>query len=88
VAVALNRDEQKYYENMFDMFQTEGWKQYVKQYKDIEASLVDGITHNRLSEQDYQFYLGDLSRTRTILAFEETVNTVYDNLTAEEPDGA
>jgi hypothetical protein len=50
--------------------------------------LVDGITHNRLSEQDYQFYLGDLSRTRTILAFEETVNTVYDNLTAEEPDGA
>ena len=75
-----NEDEQ-YYENFFDLFALEGWKQYVK---DAETSKENFIIENIDNEKTLFHTRGQLDVINNIINLETKIRYQFDQLKAEE----
>jgi hypothetical protein len=77
----MELSDQKWYEDQFDLFATQGWKDFVRQAEDIFESMneVEGIS---TPEQLYRAK-GVLENLRWITSWEESVLRTYKELTGE-----
>lgn len=77
----MDKDLEKYYEEQFSMFMTQGWKDFME---DIEKMLdatdrIQGVANDR----ELQFRLGELSILKLIANRQEMANRTYNELKAE-----
>jgi hypothetical protein len=75
--------EEKYYENYFSLFLTEGWKQFVQDSQDA----YDVIDLER--SKDWDSYL--VQRTtrqnlKAVIDFEQSIRVAHDNLQEDKDD--
>jgi len=71
----LSPDEEKYYDNYFELFMTSGWKQFV----DEAQQLVDSyIIENIKDELDLSFVKGQRSSLLNIVRFETAIRNAYE----------
>ena len=74
----MTREEELYYNNYFDLFGSEGWKQVVEELQ-AKASTYD-VSYLK-DEKDLYRVQGELSVIRLLIGLEEFINQGYSNTT-------
>ena len=77
----MSPENEKYYENYFDLFITDGWKQFVGEVKDIlDTQRIEDIK----DEKHLYLLQGERSNLLRLLNFEDGVKSAYDNIKEAE----
>lgn len=75
----MNQELQTYYNNFFDLFNTEGWKQLVEEFN----SEYDSMTVESIDDQrDLDFVKGKLDVINRVVNFQFIIEKLYEQ--AEE----
>ena len=73
----MSPEEQKYYENYFDLFLTDGWKQFVQESKDIlDSHSIDDLKN----EKDLFQLQGQRVVLLNIIRFETGIQNAFEEL--------
>jgi len=73
----LSPEEQKYYETYFDLFMTDGWKQFIEEINDIlDRHRIEDIKN----ETHLAFVKGERDALFRVRRFETGIKTAYDVL--------
>jgi len=73
----LSPEEQKYYENYFDLFLADGWKQFVQEAKDIlNSHSIDDLK----TEKDLSQLQGQRVVLLNIIRFETGIQNAFEEL--------
>jgi len=74
----VDQEIQKYYDNYFTLFSTDGWKQLIEELK--QNALVINSVEATKDTNDLYVRKGQLNVLAYILNLESTTNTNYDEL--------
>ena len=74
----MDQETQKYYDNYFTLFSTDGWKQLIEELK--QNALVINSVEAVKDTNDLYVRKGQLNVLAYILNLESTTNTNYDEL--------
>lgn len=79
----MTKEEEKYYNNYFTLFLTDGWRQFVEEAKDAHS----GITLDNCKDWD-TFLVMKTRREQLnqIIEFENLIKASYDRLNTPEED--
>ena len=75
-------DLQKYYDDQFSMMATEGWKDIIEDFKELEKNLSNVRTV--ADDHTLHFRLGQLDILDLILKRKDTCEKVYEELQHED----
>ena len=74
----MSPEENKYYDNYFDLFATDGWKQFIEEIDEIlDKHRIEDIKN----EQQLAYIKGERDALFRIIRFEQGMKTAYDVLT-------
>lgn len=76
---------EKYYETYFDLFITDGWKQFVK---DVEDNLSQFDIRTVENSEDLRFKQGQLKVIDHVINWETLVRNAFDELQQETEDAS
>ena len=79
----MNLEEQKYYDNYFDLFSSKGWKQLIKELEDIHSS-YQIETLNTIEELHKA--KGERETLSRLLNFENGIEAAYASLQSGNSD--
>ena len=79
----MTREEELYYETYFDLFLTNGWKQFVSE---IDESVSSYRIEDLTNEKDLYLAQGNLQTLKRIASFEAGIRNAYDMMTEVEND--
>ncbi len=79
----MTKEDQKYYEDYFDLFATAGWKQFVGEVEESISRFTFDIVE---SEKDLFLAKGQLLILSNTKNFETMIRNNYDSVTTEETD--
>ena len=74
---------QKYYESYFDLFLTDGWKQFME---DVKESAESFNVRNVPDEATLKFVQGQLLILDQMINWEAGIRNVYDSVQEEEKE--
>lgn len=74
----MDKEVEEYYENMREMFQTEGWKQLMAEARE-EANTVNNVLFLRDANQMYEAQ-GKLSVLYKLIGMEDTVDNILNGI--------
>ena len=80
----MDKELQDYYENLLDLFATQGWKQYIEDISDNKEILEDITTIN--DEKQFWFRRGQLEAIQRVLAYESTIKNSYEDFERDLQD--
>ena len=73
----MSPEEQKYYETYFDLFMTDGWKQFIEEINEIlDRHRIEDIKN----ETHLAFVKGERDALFRVRRFETGIKTAYDVL--------
>lgn len=75
----MTQEEEKYYNNFFDLFGSPGWAQFIEELEVREGAY--DISHLK-DEKDLYKIQGELSIIRMLLNFEHFITQGHDSLTS------
>ena len=75
---SLDTETQQYYDNYFNLFQTDGWKQLIKELQ--QNALVINSVEATKDSNDLYMRKGQINVLAYILNLESTTNNNYDEL--------
>ena len=79
----MSPEVEKYYENYFDLFITEGWKQLIEEITQIlDGHDIDSIK----DEKELALLQGERSSLKRIASFETNIRNSYDYILESEDD--
>jgi hypothetical protein len=81
----MDKDTQDYFNNYFDMFATEGWKQLVKETENM--GILANSVEATADANDLFFRKGQLQVINGILSLENAVDTAFKQGTDENAEG-
>jgi hypothetical protein len=81
----MTPENQKYYENYFDLFNTDGWSQLMEQIQvDRDNFQIEAIEDEKTLFQTQ----GQLYVLNTLINMEDMVRAAYDNILISEKEAA
>lgn len=81
----MTPENQKYYENYFDLFNTDGWSQLMEQIQvDRDNFQIEAIEDEKTLFQTQ----GQLYVLNTLISMEDMVRAAYDNILISEKESA
>ena len=81
----MTPENQKYYENYFDLFNTDGWTQLMEQIQvDRDNFQIEAIENEKTLFQTQ----GQLYVLNTLINMEDMVRATYDNILISEKEAA
>jgi len=78
----MDQETQKYYDNYFSLFMTDGWKQLVEDFSGNVAN-INSVESTKDAE-DLQFRKGQLNILAYLLNLEHIITNNYDELAKTE----
>jgi len=78
----MDQETQKYYDNYFSLFMTDGWKQLVEDFSGNVAN-INSVEATKDAE-DLQFRKGQLNILAYLLNLESIITNNYDELAKTE----
>jgi len=73
----LDQETQKYYDNYFDLFASEGWKEFVKEMREVHENYrIEQIK----DETELNRVKGERATLFRVLRFEDAIRRHYDLL--------
>ena len=80
----MTLEEEKYYEQYFSLFASEGWKQFVSEIKEIlDSHRIEDIK----DEENLHSIKGERNAFHRVVWFEESIKTAYDVIKDRESEG-
>ncbi len=76
----MTPEDNKYYEAFFDLFNTDGWKQFVEEVTEAHSAYQ---IENLNSEKELFFAKGERSTLQRIINFENGIEAAYASITEE-----
>lgn len=71
----MTPEEEKYYETYFDLFMSEGWKQFIQEIEDI----IDGYRIEDIKDEKHlNSVKGQLQMLQRVAKFERSIRNAYD----------
>lgn len=71
----MDKETQEYFEDYFELFSTEGWKQFIEEIEDI----IDTFSIENIKDQDdLKTTQGQLQILNRIANFEDSIRNAYD----------
>ncbi len=74
----MNREDEKYYNNYFDLFRSDGWKQLTQELTS-NAATINNVAAVKNAD-DLFFRQGQLEVLLYLLQFEDSINNSYEDL--------
>ena len=74
----MDREDEKYYNDYFDLFRSDGWKQLIEELTQ-NAATINNVAVIEDAE-DLFFRQGQLEVLVSLLKFEDSINNSYDDL--------
>lgn len=74
----MDREDEKYYNDYFDLFRSDGWKQLIEELTQ-NAATINNVAVIKDAE-DLFFRQGQLEVLVSLLKFEDSINNSYDDL--------
>lgn len=71
----MTQDEERYFESYFDLFSTQGWKQFIEDMDGIQETLNDILSIK--DSDDYLVRKGQAQIVNRILGFEDAIKFAY-----------
>ena len=78
----MDKELEQYFNNFFDLFRSEGWKQLIKDLKE-NGEVINNIELAK-DEQDLFFKKGQLNVIGTILNLETSINNSYEEQLSDD----
>lgn len=73
----MDQETQKYYDNYFDLFATEGWKEFIKEMREVHENYrIEQIK----DETELNRVKGERATLFRVLRFEDAIRRHYDLL--------
>lgn len=73
----MDKELQRYYENLLDLFTRDGWKQFIEDIQDNAEVLRDINTIQ--DDKQFWFRRGQLEVVERILSYEVTIKNSYED---------
>lgn len=71
----MDKETQEYFDDYFELFSTEGWKQFIEEIEDI----IDTFSIENIKDQDdLKTTQGQLQILNRIANFEDSIRNAYD----------
>lgn len=80
----MDKETEVYYNNYFDLFNNDGWKQLIGEL--TQNAVVINSVENLKDEQDMYVKKGQLNVLASILNFETTIRNAYEEATKVDED--
>ena len=80
----MDKELQRYYENLLDLFTHDGWKQFIEDISDNKEILEDITTIP--DEKQFWFRRGQLEAIHRILSYESTIKDSYEDFERDLQD--
>jgi hypothetical protein len=77
----MKLEDEKYYETLFDLFTTDGWKLFISS---IEQNIEDFSIESLEDEKHLRHVQGQLLVLNNISNFESNIKASYDQIVSEE----
>jgi hypothetical protein len=78
----VDKDTQDYFDNYFDLFASQGWKQFIADMEDNRTLISDLLT---VKDADDLFYRkGQLDTLNRIVNFQLAIENAFEEVTNEE----
>jgi hypothetical protein len=78
---SMEPELEKYYNNYFDLFRTDGWKQINEELKQ-NAITINSVEATK-DVNDMYFRKGQLNVLAHLINFEDVINNAFDEITQE-----
>ena len=78
----MDKELEEYFNNFFDLFRSEGWKQFIKDLKE-NGEVINNIELAK-DEQDLFFKKGQLNVIGTILNLQTSINNSYEEQLSDD----
>ena len=79
-----DRDEEKDFEDLVEMFKTNGWKKFIQDAKDYEKMVQESSVDNAVTGDQWQYCRGQLHQLRSFIAYEHLTMTIHEQQEAED----
>ena len=79
----MEREDEKRYEALFEMFKTEGWKHFMKDITEFEEAVSSSTVDNAVTNDQWQYARGQIHQLRSIIGFENYTRTCEENHDAD-----
>ncbi len=80
----MDKELQRYYENLLDLFTRKGWQQFIEDISDNKEILEDITTIP--DEKQFWFRRGQLEAIHRILSYESTIKDSYEDFERDLQD--
>jgi hypothetical protein len=70
--------EQREYEDLVDMFQTPGWKYFMKGTTELEDAIVKAAPDGALTNDQWQYARGEIRQLRSVIGYESYIKHGYE----------
>ena len=80
----MDKELQRYYENLLDLFTRDGWKQFIEDIQDNAEVLRDINTIN--DDKQFWFRRGQLEVVERILSYKVTIKNSYEDFERDSDD--
>ena len=82
--MSLTQEQEKYYDTYLDLFNSTGWKQYIKDhvsaYEELKNKAFNG------DQENFFFIKGQINMLGKTLGFENSIRTMYEDLIQQEQE--
>ena len=75
----MEKEDEKRYEALFEMFNTKGWEYYMKDITDFEDAVNSSTVDSAVTNDQWQYARGQIHQLRSILGFENFTRSCEEN---------
>jgi len=70
--------DQKTFEDLIDMFTSDGWALFIKGTEELEQAIVKAAPDGAITNDQWQFARGQVQQLRSVLGYENYVRLGYE----------
>lgn len=81
----MDKQQEQEYEALLEMFNSDGWKHFQKEFKDVLEQMVEWAPDQCPTNDDWQFRRGAIAQLRIVTGYEQFIRL---SLAQEEEDAS
>lgn len=84
----MDRETEQYYDNLFEMFGTKGWKQFIDEIKKGLSDIEKSALYDSKTAEEFKEVKGRATAYKLIANYEAVMRRAFDDINSTEGDNA
>ena len=80
----MDKSVQEYYDNQFEMFNTQGWKDFEEDAVNALANATSSSDFDCTTNDEWQYRRGELSKIRALAGYQDFIKRSYNAVLKSE----